>query len=103
MKPKEKMVGINKLELDFVAADGSNENAKVQADPYGLKNLFPDYLVVKAIFPGEYELFLIYRSFGEVAIKMESSRASTVFAVENCHLLYMSEAAYVQLLDPYIS
>lgn len=53
MKPKEKMVGINKVELDFVAADGSNENAKVQADPYGVKNLFPDYLVVKAIFPGE--------------------------------------------------
>lgn len=48
-------------------------------------------------------IYISISSFGEVAIKLESSRASTVFAVENTHLLYMSEAAYIQLLDPYLS
>ncbi|CAD8160847.1 unnamed protein product [Paramecium octaurelia] len=92
MKPKEKMVGIQKVEFDI---DNQTTDSKVPQDPYGLKNLFPDYLVVKVMFSGD--------SFGEVAIKLESSRASTVFAVENTHLLYMSEAAYIQLLDPYLS
>lgn len=48
------------------------------------------------LFSGEYNINWNFdSSFGEVAIKLESSRASTVIAVENTHLLYMSEAAYV--------
>ncbi|CAK62187.1 unnamed protein product (macronuclear) [Paramecium tetraurelia] len=89
LKPKEKMVGMNNIEVEL-----EQEN-KTTIDPYGLKSLFPEYMMMKMLFSGD--------SFGEVAIKLETSRASTVFAVENTHLLYMTEAAYVQLLDPYLS
>ncbi|CAD8046594.1 unnamed protein product [Paramecium primaurelia] len=89
LKPKEKMVGINSIEIEL------DQENKSTIDPYGLKSLFPEYMIMKMLFSGD--------SFGEVAIKLESSRASTVFAVENTHLLYMTEAAYVQLLDPYLS
>ncbi|CAD8212185.1 unnamed protein product [Paramecium octaurelia] len=89
LKPKEKMVGMNSIEVEL-----EQEN-KSTLDPYGLKSLFPEYMMMKMLFSGD--------SFGEVAIKLETSRASTVFAVENTHLLYMTEAAYVQLLDPYLS
>lgn len=34
---------------------------------------------------------------------MDTSRASTVLALENTHLLYLSEDAYMMLLDPYLS
>ena len=48
MKPKEKMVGSNKLDY--------NENLafkpikKTDQDPYGLSSVFPDYIILKVLF-----------------------------------------------------
>lgn len=32
-----------------------------------------------------------YSAFGEAAIKLDIARSSTVFAIENSHLLFLSE------------
>lgn len=80
----------------------NNALRKSEVDPYGLKSAFPEYLLLKVLFPGEYDLFL-FSSFGEAAIKLDISRASTVLALENTHLLYLSEEAFFHLLDPYLS
>ncbi|CAD8200788.1 unnamed protein product [Paramecium pentaurelia] len=91
MKPKEKMVGSNKLDY--------NENSKpvkrTDQDPYGLNSVFPDYIILKILFQGD--------SFGEAAIKLDTARSSTVYALEQTHLIYLSEMAYLELINPYMS
>lgn len=47
MKPKEKMVGSNKLEI----FDSTNKQIKkTDSDPYGLNSIFPDYIILKVLF-----------------------------------------------------
>ena len=50
MKPKEKMVGMNNIEI------GLEKDYKLISDPYGLKSLFPEYLIMKMLFSGEYNI-----------------------------------------------
>ncbi|CAD8114582.1 unnamed protein product [Paramecium sonneborni] len=93
MKPKQKMVGSSKIEFfDNLQQkfQGSNDD-----DPFGLKLLFPDYLILKILFQGD--------SFGEAAIKLDTARSSTVFTLEDTHLLYVNESAYLEYLNPYLS
>lgn len=46
MKPKEKMVGSNKLEF----MDNQKVIKKTDSDPYGLNSIFPDYIILKVLF-----------------------------------------------------
>lgn len=48
MKPKEKMVGSNKL--DYIDNSTSKPAKKTEQDPYGLNNVFPDYIILKVLF-----------------------------------------------------
>lgn len=48
MKPKEKMVGSNKL--DFIENSTSKPVKKSDSDPYGLNSVFPDYIILKVLF-----------------------------------------------------
>jgi CRP-like cAMP-binding protein len=34
---------------------------------------------------------------------LDTARSSTVVALEQTHLIYMSETAYLELIDPYLS
>ncbi|CAD8171843.1 unnamed protein product [Paramecium pentaurelia] len=95
MKPKEKMLGLQKLEQELECKTKIQFIRKNDPDPYGLKSAFPDYLILKVLINGD--------SFGEAAIKLNITRSSTVFAIENSHLLFLSEQAYLQLLDPFLS
>ncbi|CAD8096900.1 unnamed protein product [Paramecium sonneborni] len=93
MKPKQKMVGSSKIEFD----DNLQQKAlgKNEDDPFGLKILFPDYIILKILFQGD--------SFGEAAIKLDRARSSTVFTLEDTHFLYLNESAYLEYLNPYLS
>ncbi|CAD8147742.1 unnamed protein product [Paramecium pentaurelia] len=93
MKPKLKMVGSSKIEFDDnlqQKTQGKNDD-----DPFGLKILFPDYIILKILFQGD--------CFGEAAIKLDTARSSTVFTLEDTHLLYINETAYLEYLNPYLS
>jgi len=57
----------------------------------------------KCYFLESIQYIILLSSFGEAAIKLDISRASTVLALENTHLLYLSEEAFFHLLDPYLS
>ncbi|CAD8196135.1 unnamed protein product [Paramecium pentaurelia] len=93
MKPKEKMVGSNKL--DYKENQAQKPAKKTEQDPYGLNNVFPDYIILKVLFQGD--------SFGEAAIKLDTARSSTVYALEQTHLIYLNEMAYLELINPYMS
>ncbi|CAD8202259.1 unnamed protein product [Paramecium octaurelia] len=93
MKPKEKMVGSNKL--DYQENSQSKLIKRTDQDPYGLNSVFPDYIILKVLFQGD--------SFGEAAIKLDTARSSTVYALEQTHLIYLSEMAYLELINPYMS
>lgn len=51
MKPKEKMVGSSKLTFDEAYA--VKQVKRTEQDPYGLNNIFPEYIVLKVLFSGE--------------------------------------------------
>ncbi|CAD8091489.1 unnamed protein product [Paramecium primaurelia] len=93
MKPKLKMVGSSKIEIDNNLEQKNQK--KNEDDPFGLKILFPDYIILKILFQGD--------SFGEAAIKLDTTRSSTVFTLEDTHLLYLNESAYLEYLNPYLS
>ncbi|CAD8168937.1 unnamed protein product [Paramecium octaurelia] len=95
MKPKDKMIGFHKLEQELEGKAKKQNMRRNDPDPYGLKSAFPDYIILKVLVNGD--------AFGEAAIKLNSARASTVFAIENSHLVFLSEQAYLQLLDPFLS
>ena len=49
-------------------------------------------------------IYIYYtRAFGEGSIKLDIPRSSTVIALENSHFLYLSDAAFMQILDPFMS
>ncbi|CAK87857.1 unnamed protein product (macronuclear) [Paramecium tetraurelia] len=93
MKPKLKMVGSSKIEFDDNLKQ--KNQGKTEDDPFGLKILFPDYIILKILFPGD--------SFGEAAIKLDTTRSSTVFTLEDTHLIYLNETAYLEYINPYLS
>lgn len=52
MKPKERMVGAANVDIDPKAIQ--SQLKKSDNDPYGLKSAFPEYLILKVLFSGEY-------------------------------------------------
>ncbi|CAD8078698.1 unnamed protein product [Paramecium sonneborni] len=95
MKPREKMIGSKKFELELEGKAQIQLMRRNDPDPYGLKSAFPDYIILKVLINGD--------AFGEAAIKLDIARSSTVFAIENSHLLFLSEQAYISLLAPFLS
>ncbi|KAM3136160.1 hypothetical protein pb186bvf_011782 [Paramecium bursaria] len=91
LKPREKMVGSQALEDQLQSV----QLKKTENDPLGVKSAFPDYIVLKILKGGE--------AFGEGSIKLDIPRSSTVIALENSHFLYLSDAAFMQILDPFMS
>lgn len=91
LKSKDKLVGYETVsEEQKEHGHGESENPVSH-----IKSRYMSQMHIKTLYSGQ--------SFGEVSLKLEVSRTSTVVAAVDTHLLWVDGHAYRSLLDPYFS